>query len=215
MSANLTTHQPIRAVGTVSGNQDRIQNYPEGSGQTFLQGTPVSLSSGNVVAWSGTPNYSPGNILGITSYPGRNLASAGKGQSPLYGSIGYPGGAGAVQDVPNQPNAFSIYHGAPFLDGLANVSVASLDTIFEVQVDASSGTTYNATTALVGTQIGLTIDSTGFWYADLAKSTVGTNAVASVVGLNPLDMVSGSITAQVNNGRIWVVFVYNVIQPLV
>lgn len=214
MAALLTAHLPIIPVSTLSGNQEYTRDLPEGSGQTFLPGTPVSLSSGNVIAWTGTPNYSPGNILGITALRGKNLASAGAGASPVFGSIGYPGGLGAVQDVINQPAAYSIYHGAPFTDGLAIVSLATLDTVFEVQVDASSGTTYNATTALVGTQIGLTVDATGYWYADLAKTTVGTNAVASVVGLNPLDLVPGSTTTQQNNGRIRVVFVYNVIQPL-
>jgi hypothetical protein len=143
---------------------------------------------------------------------GKNLASNGLGASPDFGSIGYPGGLGAVQDVPNQPAAYSVYHGAPFVDGLTIVQVATQDTIFEAQVDASSGTTYNATTALIGTSVGLTVDGNGWWYADLYKSTVGTNAVAVIVSLNPQDFVAGSTTTQVNNGRVRIVFAAPVIQ---
>lgn len=214
MAANLTTHIPIVAVSTIGGNQEKIQNFLEASGQTFLQGTPVMLSSGGYAeAWSGTPSYGPpGNILGISNLAGKNLASNGAGASPMFGSIGFPGGAGAVQNVPNQPNAYSIYHGAPFLDGLTNVDVATQDTIFEGQVDASSGGTYAATIALIGTSVGLTIDSSGYWYFDLAKTTVGTNAVGVIVSLNPEDLVVGSTTTQVNNGRVRVVFAASIIQ---
>ena len=214
MAALLTTHLPIVAVSTISGNQEKIQNFLEHSGETWQPGTPVSLDgSGFVIPYSGTPTYGPpGNILGITNLAGANLASSGQGASPNFGSIGFPGGAGAVQNVPNQPNAYSIYHGAPFVNGLSNVAVATQDTIFEVQVDASSGATYNATNSLIGTSVGLTVDSSGFWYADLAKSTVGTNAVAVIVSLNPEDLVVGSTVTQVNNGRVRVVFAATVIQ---
>jgi hypothetical protein len=108
--------------------------------------------------------------------------------------------------VPNQPLAYSIYHGAPFVDGLTIVQVATQDTIFEVEVDASTGTTYNATASLIGTQIGLTVDGNGWWYADLSKSTAGTNTLATVVSLNPQDLVAGSTTTQINNGRIRIMF---------
>jgi hypothetical protein len=214
MAVNITTHMPIYAVGTISGNQEKIQNFLEHSGETWLQGTPVSLDgSGFVIPYSGTPTYGPpGNILGITTLGGANLASSGQGASPTFGSTGFPGGAGAVQNVVNQPNAYSIYHGAPFVNGLTNVAVATQDTIFEAMVDASSGSTYAATTALIGTSVGLTVDASGYWYADLAKSTVGTNAVAVIVSLNPEDFVVGSTTTQVNNGRVRIVFAATVIQ---
>lgn len=214
MAANLSTHQPIQVVSTISGNQEKIQNFLEAAGETFQPGTPVSLNgSGNVIPYSGTPTYGPpGNILGITNLAGQNLASAGQGAAPVFGSIGFPGGAGAVQNVVNQPNAYSIYHGAPFIIGLTNVAVATQDTIFELQCDASTGSTYNATNSLIGTSVGLTVDTNGFWYADLAKTTVGTNAVAVIVSLNPQDFVAGSTTTQVNNGRVRIVFAATVIQ---
>ncbi len=214
MAANLSTHLPIVAVSTISGNQEKIQNFLEASGQTFLQGTPVYLNGSNyAAAWTGTPSYGPpGNILGFSNLVGKNLASNGAGASPVFGSIGYPGGLGATQGVLNQPNAYNIYHGAPFVDGLTNVDVATQDTIFEGMCDASSGATYNATNALIGTSVGLSIDSNGYWYWDLAKTTVGTNAVGVVVSLNPQDFVVGSTTTQVNNGRIRVVLAAAVIQ---
>lgn len=214
MAALLTTHLPIIPVSTLSGNQEKIQNFLESASLTVNPGTPVSLNgSGNTIAYSGTPTYGPpGNILGIIATRGKNLASAGQGASPTFGSIGFPGGLGAVQDVVNQPNAYSIYHGAPYADGLSLVYMATQDVIFEVQVDASTGTTYNATTSLIGTSVGLTVDGNGYWYADLAKSTVGTNAVGVIVSLNPQDFVVGSTTTQVNNGRVRIVFAASVIQ---
>jgi len=214
MAALLTTHLPIAPVSTLSGNQEKIQNFLESASLTVNPGTPVSLNgSGNTIAYSGTPTYGPpGNILGIIATRGKNLASAGQGASPTFGSIGQPGALGAVQDVPNQPAAYSIYHGAPYADGLSLVYMATQDTIFEVQVDASTGATYNATTSLIGTSVGLTVDGNGYWYADLAKSTVGTNAVGVIVSLNPQDFVVGSTTTQVNNGRVRIVFAASVIQ---
>jgi hypothetical protein len=214
MAQLISTHLPIVDVSTLSGNQEKFQHFLEAAGQTFSPGTPVSLNgSGNTIAYSGTPTYGPpGNILGITSLRGINLATAGAGASPVFGSVGFPGGQGAVNDVINQPSAFSIYHGAPFVDGTSTVAVATQDSIFEAQVDASTGSTYAATTALIGTSVGLTADGNGFWYADLAKVTVGNNAVAVIVSLNPLDFVPGSTTTQQNNGRVRIVFAASVIQ---
>jgi hypothetical protein len=215
----LTTHQPIGVVSTISGNQEKIWNYLEGSGQTFQPGTVVQKattggSSGYIIASSPSNGSTQLVALGVTALKGKNLASNGAGASPLYGSIGYPGGAGAVQDVVNQPSAYSIYHGAPFVDGLTLVYVATLDTIFEVQVDASASSTYNATTSLIGSTIALAKDGNGWWYADLAEVNAGSYNDVTVVGINPLDLVAGSTTTQQNYGRIWVVFTTAVIQGL-
>jgi hypothetical protein len=219
MAALLTTHLPIEPVSTLSGNQEKIQHFLEAAGQTFQPGTPVQLGSGGTagftIAYLGDPAGGPPNpILGITALRGINLASNGAGAAPVFAGVGFPGGQGAVNDVINQPAAFSIYHGAPFVDGTTTVYMATLDTIFEIQVDASTGTTYNATTALVGTQVGITADGNGFYYADLVKATPGTNTVATIVSLNPLDFVPGSTTTQQNNGRIRIVFLSTVIQVM-
>lgn len=201
MAANLTDHAPIIAVSTISGNQEKIQHYLENAGETFLNGTPVSLdANGNTTAWGGVDLTQ--SIIGISILPGLNLASDGEGASPIFGSVGFPGGAPTVGSVVNQPSAVNLAHGTPFTDGTTTVQLAVLDTIFEAQVDASSGSTYNATIALVGTQRGLTIDATGHWYVDLAKSTAGTNTAVVITSLNPQDLVAGSTTTQINNGRV-------------
>jgi hypothetical protein len=198
---NISTHDPIRVVSTTSGSQESIQNYLEAASQTFKGGTPVELNgSGNVIAWDGTTVLRA--ILGICLVGGFNYATAGAGASPDFGSIGFPGGTPTFGTVQNQPSAVNLVHGALFATGLTIVAQAIADTIFEAQVDASSGTTFNATSALVGTQLGLTVDTNGFWYADLAKVTVGTNTVITVRSLDPLDLVAGSVTTQINNGHI-------------
>ena len=213
MAQLLSVHYPILPVSTLSGNQEKIQAFIESSGLNVNYGTPVTINgSGQTAVWSGTPSYGPpGNLLGIIATHGKNLGSAGLGAAPPFGSIGPPWGLGAVQDVVNQASAYSVYHGAPFTDGTSTVYVATQDTIFEGQVDASTGSTYAATTSLIGTSVGLTSDGNGWWYFDLGKVTVGTNAVGVVVSLNPLDFVAGSTTTQQNNGRIRVAFAAAVI----
>jgi hypothetical protein len=207
MAVNIANHLPIISASTISGNAEKIQHFPEGAGKTFLGGTPVTVTAGVTTAWNGTTILTPA-IMGITLLPGLNLGSAGLGAAAQpFGQIGFPGGPTlSGYPVPNQPLAVNVAHGAPFQDGTTTVVLAVPDTIFEFQVDASTGATYNATTALVGTQIGLTVDANGSWYADLAKVTAGSNTVITVTSLNPQDFVSGSSTTQINNGRIRGVF---------
>ena len=127
-------------------------------------------------------------ILGITALAGQNLGTNGAGAPPTFGSIGFPGGSPTVPPhPPNQPSAVNLVAGTPFVTGQTLVYKAVLDSIFRFQVDASSASTYNATTALIGTYIGLTADGNGTWYADLAKSTVNSNAVIRIIGLDALD----------------------------
>lgn len=198
---NITTHQPIIVVSTVSGNQELIQNLLEAASQTFKPGSPVELNgSGNVIAWDGTTLAN--KILGVALVQGFNYATAGAGASPLYGSIGFPGGTPTFGTVPNQSAAVNLLHGSPFANGLSIVAINVADTLFEAQVDASGGSTFAATTSNVGSQFGLTVDSNGFWYVDLNKSTPGTNTVLTIESLNPQDLVAGSSTTQVNNGRV-------------
>jgi hypothetical protein len=211
----LSYHLPITPVSTISGNDPKMMDYMEASGQTWQPGTVVYMNGSGYVAASTPSNGSTQLVaLGVVALKGRNYSSNGQGASPVYGSIGYPGGAGAVQDVINQPNAYSIYHGAPFLDGLAMVQIANLDTVFEIQVDSSSGSTYNATNALIGSTIALAKDANGWWYADLHQINQSSYNDVNVVGLNPLDLNSGSTTTQQNYGRIWVVFNTATIQAL-
>ncbi len=217
----LSTHNPIYPVGTISGNQEQIQNLLEGSSQTFQPGTPVQVATsggneGYTIASSASNGSTQIVVKGISYLPGKNLSSAGFGASPPFGSIGYPGGLGAAQTVPNQPNAYNIYHGAPFVDGLTLVGIANLDTIWAVQVDASSGSTYNysATAIPIGSTIGLAKDSNGWWYADLAHVNATAYADVNIVGFNVQDLTAGSTTSQQNYGTIYVVFNTSAIQGL-
>jgi hypothetical protein len=201
MSALLANHLPIIPVFTTSGNQEAIQNYLEAAAQTFKAGTPVELNgSGNVIAWDGSNTLKL--ILGFCLVGGFNYATAGAGASPLFGNIGFPGGTPTFGTVPNQPSAVNLVHGALFATGLTIVATSVTDTVFEAQTDASSGATYNPTTALIGTQLGLTVDANGTWYLDLAKVTVGTNTVAEIISINPQDLVAGSVTTGINNARL-------------
>jgi hypothetical protein len=221
MAVNLSTHNPIYPIGTISGNQELINNLLEGSGQTFQPGTPVqiktsSTNEGYVVASTPSNGSTQVVVKGITYLVGKNLSSSGFGAAPPFGSIGYPGGLGAVQNIQNQPNAYSIYHGAPFVDGLTLVGIANLDTIWAVQIDASTGSTYNynATTTPIGSTIALNKDGNGWWYADLANVNNASYSDVNIVGYNAQDLVAGSTVQQQNNGTIYVVFNTSAIQGL-
>jgi hypothetical protein len=206
MAAILSTHLPIVPIGTISGNQEHIFNYQEGATQTFNNGTPVVLSSGVVVA-STSPLSTTNLTCGITPYPGHNLASAGKGASPVFGSIGFPGGSPTVGSVPNQSSAVNLPHGAPFVDGLLPIWQSVLDTIFEVQVDNSTGASGAAGIADVGKYAALVTDANSWWYLD--RNTINTAAgtlPCRILSLNPQDLVVGSITTQVTNGRVRIQF---------
>ena len=51
---------------------------------------------------------------------------------------------------------------------------------------------------MIGTQFGLTIDASGQWYVDAAKTTPGTNTVVTMVGINPIDLAATGTTYIVN-----------------
>jgi hypothetical protein len=206
MAANLSTHLPIVPVSTISGNQEHIFNYREGASQTFNNGTPVVLSSGNVIAAT-SPLSTTNLTCGIAAYPGHNLSSAGKGASPVFGSIGFPGGSPTVGSVPNQTSAVNLPHGSPYVDGLMLVWQSVLDTIFEVQVDNSTGASFTAGIADVGQYAALVTDAGNWWYLD--RNTLATTAgtlPCRILSLNPQDLASGSTTTQVANGRVRIQF---------
>ena len=186
MAANLSVHSPVTPVQTTSGNTPQTVGIPEKASQTFPEGAPVQLTSGYVAIWNGT-TYANG-ILGFSNIMASNLATNGAGApTQPFGQIG---GNQTIQtwgSVPNQPNAVNIALGTPMTDGRTLVNFANSDSIFEIQVDASSGGTYALTQANLGTQYGITIDAGGTCYLDIAKTTVGTNTAAQVVGFNPID----------------------------
>lgn len=198
---NIATHLPIQPIGTRSGNQEIIQHYLEAAGATFKAGTPVMLNgAGNTQAWDGATVAR--GIAGVTALQGLNLASAGAGASPIFGSIGFPGGTPTFGSVQNQSAAVNLLHGSPFVDGTTTVYQALYDTIFEAQCDASAGGVFSLGIPAIGTQFGMTVDANGFWYVDISKNTVGVNTVLTVVSLNPQDLVAGSSTSFQNNNRV-------------
>lgn len=201
MAANLTNHQAIKPVQSVSGNDFNKQSIGEKASQTFLDGVPVMVeaASGYIKEWDGT-TLSAG-IAGISSTYGSNLASNAKGAPGVFGSVGAPGTTSTFGSVPNQSSAVNIAHGAPFSDGRQLLYVANDDTIFEAQVDNGAAGAYATALTQVGAQFGMTKDATGHWYVDLNKTTVGTNTCVVIVALNPND------GAGVNGGRVWFKFV--------
>jgi hypothetical protein len=166
----------------------------------------VVISAGAVVA-STSPLSTTNLTVGIAAYAGHNLASAGKGASPLFGSIGFPGGAPTFGSVQNQPSAVNLLHGSPFVDGLMPVYQALEDTIFEVQVDNSTGASFTASTADLGKWAALVTDAGNWWYLD--RNTIATTPgtlPCVILSLNPQDLAAGSTTTQVPNGRVRVRF---------
>lgn len=203
---NINTHIPITIVGTLSGNAPAVFNYVETQGKSFLNGTPVSLSSGAIIAWSGTPalnsaGASANLITGVCLVGGLNYSVTGASVSPLFGSIGFPGGTPTFGTVPNQSSAVNLLHGSLLANGLTLTAQAAPDTVFEAMIDASGGGVYNLTTSNIGQQFGLTVDSSGYWYIDTNKTTVGTNTVLTILSLEPQDFVAGSVTTGITNGR--------------
>lgn len=204
---NITLHLPIIIVGTLSGNAPGIFNYPETNGQTFPGGSPVALSSGAIIVWGGTTalnsaGASANLITGIALVGGFNYGSTGAGASPLFGSIGFPGGTPTFGSVPGQSAAVNLLHGSLFANGLTLVAQATTDTVFEAMVDASGGGVYTMTTSNYGQQFGLTKDSSNTWYVDTNKTTVGTNTCVTILNINPQDFASGSTTTSQNNARV-------------
>lgn len=206
MAANLSTHLVIQAYQTISGNTDKTDVFPEGSGQTFLEGAPVMLSSGYVIEWNttvGTPSPTQG-IAGFSKQPGANLASNGLG-APVqpWGSVGQPGASVTFGAVPYQTGAFNIPEGAPFSDGRNIFTEANPDTIFIAQFDNAAGTVAADYTPVVGDlmkEYGLTKDANGYWYVDKNKATPGTNTVVIIVGFDPisgLGVVNGNVLIKV------------------
>lgn len=211
MAANLANHDPIRVYQTRTNTTEQTQSYPEGSGQTFLDGTPVMLlagggTAGYCKAWDGTTLTQA--IIGVAPQAGQNLSSNGAGAPPSFGSIGFPGSPTTYGTVPNQTAAVNIPAGATFSDGRTLVYQAVPETVFIAQVDNSAAGAYTPSVSNVGLEYGLTIDATGHWYVDFNKSTVGTNTVLTIIGLYPNDLASGSATTEVAGGH--VLFTFNI-----
>lgn len=204
MAANLTVHQQIGSVQTISGNTPFTGSISEKASQTFLQGVPVQLNAGFVQKWDGA-TYTAG-ILGFSLQPAANLASNGKGTPGGFSQVGPPGSTSTYGSVPYQPSASNIPIGAPMTDGRTLYEQANNDTIFEAQFDNSAGAVaadYTPTIAMIGSQFGLTFDANGYAYVDGGKVTAGTNTCVVMVGINPDDLVqAGTPNTYVVNARV-------------
>lgn len=188
---NVNYHQPISTVETTTGLTPLTLSVAEKSGQTFKVGVPVQLSTGFIQQWDGTTLTNA--IAGFSLIPGSNLATNGLGVPGAFGQIGPPGSIQTYGNVPNQPSAFNIAVGAPITDGRTLLESAVDNNIFEATFDSSTGTVaanYTPTQAMIGTQFGLTVDTSGQFYVDNGKTTAGTNTVVVMVGINPIDQTA-------------------------
>lgn len=154
-----------------SGNQPGMRRISEKAAQTWLMGVPVEVdTTGNLIEWDGTTVAAL--IAGISAEQARNRTTSGTPQV-----------IPATTFTPaNQPNAVNITL-PPFDDGKLNIYIADQDTIFYGQVGPAS----LATSVVVGKAYGMTKDSDGHWYVDLAKVTSGTNTVVIAVGIDDFD----------------------------
>lgn len=198
MAANLSYHQPIGSVETYNNNTPLTASIVEQSGQTFKLGVPVQLNAGFIRQWDGTTIAAA--IAGFSLIPGSNLATSGAGAPGPFAQIGPPGTIQTYGNVPNQASAVNIAVGAPITDGRTLFEASIGNTVFEATFDNSTGTNAASYTPLfsqIGTTFGLTVDASGQFYVDNGKTTAGTNTVVTLVGINPIDLATGT-TAIVN-----------------
>jgi hypothetical protein len=189
---------PILPVQDTSANGFVAQRLIEELSQTFLAGTPVELTAadGGVKAWDGTTgtafvfgSASIGGIVGFSYEAASNLSATGSGApSPQQPFTGVGAVAGTFGSVPNQTSAKNIAHGAPINDGRVGFILAGPQVVWSA-VFGNNGNTATPAATDVGKEYGLTIDSNSkYWYVDKNKSTVGTNTVLRVVGLDLRDV---------------------------
>lgn len=196
MSANLTNHSAITVYQTTTNTTEQTLSINEKAGQTFKLGTPVQLASGVVQAWDGA-TVAVG-IIGISDIDAANLATDGAGAPGPFTGVGFPGTSTTFGSVPFEASAVNIPRGAPFSTGQTLIAAATQETIFIGQVDNANFSGGGSATPLqsdIGVQYGLTADSNGHWYVDKNKSTVGTNTVVEIVGIDP-------ITGSIVNGNV-------------
>jgi hypothetical protein len=177
----------IQERGTVSGNQMRMRRLPESAAQTFLAGTPVSLTAaGTVSAMAAAAT----TLLGICKEFGANLTNAGAPLGlPANTAFQIPplGGGQTFGSVQNQPLAILLSRPL-FNDGRTGVVLAIPDTVFYGQVGPTAAA---PTAALIGTSAGLTADTDGHWYVNPGA----TNMLIKIVGLDAWDKARGVLFA--------------------
>lgn len=175
----------------------QIKAIIEESGQTFLYGMPVMISStdGGVLIWDGT--VGAGHLLaGIAVQNAQNYGTTGAGAPAPFGPITGPGSVvGNFAANANQPLAVVTPGMVPIADGLSYFAVAGPTAVFRAKVGTSATVTPVATTAQMAgsqtagsSQFGLTKDTgNNFWYVDTNKT--GASAMVQIIGLDPLEAV--------------------------
>lgn len=203
MASLLANHTEIEVVRTTQNNTEPTDFPQEKAGQTFVKGTPVQLNAGVLQAWDGATIAA--GIYGVSLEDAHNLASDGLGFPAAFGVVAFPGAGTTFGKVPFQTSAVNIPEGAPPVKGGIIVALASLETVFRAQADKNTGAATIPAIANIGSQFGLSLDANGHWYVDFAKTTVGTNTVVEMIGLDPID---GSIA----NARILFKFLKSAMQ---
>ena len=165
----------IQAIGTQSGNQERMRRLAEKAGQTFLLGVPLQFDTvaGGLKEWDGVTVAS--GIVGVSKEPASNLAATGVKQFQTLSN----------SPVPNQPLAQAIVRGAPYNDGRVEITLADTDIQYFGQVGPAQVTDPTMPTK----QFGMTKDGDGHWFVDTAK--VGGAAVVQIVKLDQSDITRG------------------------
>jgi hypothetical protein len=185
MASLLSIHSLLFPVETKQNTTEFTDAPQEKAAQTFFNGTPVQLNGGYVQAWDGVTIAK--GIYGVSLENAHNLATNGAGAPTPFGIVGFPGTGTTFGSVQFQPSAVNIPEGAPASFGYIDVAEANPDTIFEGQTDNSTGAATTPTIANIGSQYGMSIDASGYWYIDFAKTTPGVNTVVVMIGLHPVD----------------------------
>ena len=165
MAGNAVPLKVYKVVGAGDA-QPRIMRKLEEASQTFKMGTPLkSNSSGYMIAWAANANNSSGNIAGVATEPGSNLASNGTPKTLTYGS------------VPMQANASIVPVGAPPNDGTVGILVAESSTIFVGKCNDA----HNIAVTDVGRQGGLTYDTNGFPIVETEANNATANGACLII----------------------------------
>lgn len=176
---------PINPVQTISGNQWKTGREVEEATQTFLQGTPIQIASGDggYQVWAGVAATDSGTfIAGISYEAAHNYAALGVAPLPNQPVV-TAGSTITFGSVQNQASAINIPMGAPFTDGRIGFFQPNPDSVF-TGTFGNNGNTATPAQTDVGKKYGLTIDTASkYWYVD--KNKTSTDAVVVVVGLDP------------------------------
>lgn len=156
-----------------SGQEQAIFHWQEAASQTFKEGCPLRISSGNAVAGDVDDPWAAADVvLGISAEAGKNLTTAGVEET------------GASYATPrNQANAKTIAVGSPFK--ITTVMFYRADGLNVFRASLKDGEVYTQALIIPGTYYALKYDATtGYWFVD-NTDTSGNNAVAEIVG--PVD----------------------------